>query len=191
MAVFKVAWRITVCSFYTFFWQEQVLYMGGFGSGRWHRGGSKRLVEHALGLDVNFLARRKLLIRDCWTNIRWSQGPVQFAWARICLGIDPERPILFVEVHRPGYENPDDEEFGIHVELTPQHFGGFRRWLRCCLCGRRAAKLYLPQNEYNFACRECHALTYWSAKNAHQVERARAAIDRAYALLSNQRHPHG
>ncbi len=38
--------------------------MGGRGSGTWTRYGGKKLVEHAIILDVNFLARRRYLVPE-------------------------------------------------------------------------------------------------------------------------------
>jgi hypothetical protein len=150
--------------------------MGGYGSGQWQRPASKRLVEHAICLDINYLARRRLLVVDCCKRINWTTPDGEVAWAEVFLGEDPASPMLFVELHRPSDESEDGGQFAIRLDSTPQHFGGSRRWLCCCLCGRRAAKLYLPPGECNFACRTCHALTYQSVKTAHQVERAWASI---------------
>ncbi len=149
--------------------------MGGFGSGCWHRWGSKRLVEDALCLDINFLARRRLLIPEKLHHLRWRTLYGEIARAEIFMGAHPEEPILFVSLN---CGNHGDKDFGIPLRATPQHFGGRRWWLHCPLCSRRFAKLYLPPGEPNFGCRTCHALTYWSTKSAHQAQRARASIRR-------------
>ena len=73
--------------------------MGGYGSGRWERPTSKRLVERAICLDINYLGRRKLLIPDCRKRITWTIPDGNVAWADICLGADPAYPVLFVELH--------------------------------------------------------------------------------------------
>ena len=129
-------------------------------------------MEHALSLDINYLARRRLLSPDCRKRIKWTTPQGELAWADVFLGADPNYPMLFVELRRHESASLDGEPFGIPLQLTPQHFGGSRRWLCCCLCGRRGTKLYLPPGEFNFGCRACHALTYWSAKSAHQAERS-------------------
>jgi hypothetical protein len=152
--------------------------MGGYGSGQWQRPASKRLVEHALSLDINYLVRRRLLNDEGCKRINWTIPDGEVAWADVFLGEDPASPMLFVELHRPSDESEDGGQFAIRLDSTLQHFGGRRRWLLCSLCEKRAAKLYLPPGECNFACRACHALTYWSVKSAHQVERAWASIGR-------------
>jgi hypothetical protein len=60
--------------------------------------------------------------------------------------------------------------YTIEITSTGCHFGGQRHWLRCPLiqrgipCGRRVGKLYLPPGGRYFGCRQCHNLTYRSAK---------------------------
>lgn len=145
--------------------------MGGYGSGRWRRWASRRLAEDCLCIDINWLARRRLLIPACPKNIQWSVCGDRVAWAIIQLGTHPDHPVLFVVLHGHDSQEPDGDEYSIRVELTPQHFGGRRRWLCCCLCSRRVAKLYLPAGEVNWACRSCYGLTYRSSREAHQAER--------------------
>jgi hypothetical protein len=88
---------------------------------------------------------------------------------------------LFLELQWPDRE----EEFAISLELTPQQFGDSRRWLRCCRCGRRSARLYLPPGDTDFVCRECGALTYRSVKTAHQMQRALASVGRMRAKFQS------
>lgn len=142
--------------------------------GRWH---SKRLVEGCLVLDINFLARRRFLTPDP-QRIRWLVASDTLAWAEVYLGASTTHPVLFVILHRHDDANGDGDEFTVGLDLTAQHLGGQRRWLRCCLCSRRVARLYMPAGECNWGCRSCHALTYYSVKTAHSAERVRARTAR-------------
>lgn len=65
-------------------------------------------------------------------------------------------------VGREGERQEIDESF--EFDLTEQHFGGGRRWLRC-KCGRRCRVLY---GRKYFRCRQCYRLCF-----ASQYERFR------------------
>ena len=66
--------------------------MGGLGSGTWIRKESKRLTEEALCLDINMVARRKLLT----TEPHWFQWRNARAAVEIFRGESVEEPILFL-----------------------------------------------------------------------------------------------
>jgi len=51
-------------------------------------------------------------------------------------------------------------EYHINLETSYPNYGGTRYWFTCPVCGKRAAKLYLPPVKAEFACRECHSLSY-------------------------------
>ena len=155
--------------------------MGGFGSGRWHRWNSKPIVEHYPALNVNHLARHRLLRPDCTGSL---------VWPRIGTG----RRILSAQFFvGPDYQNEfgqcrfltvrcqlSGEEFDRVVLLrpTPQHFGGQRWWLVCPNCGGRFGKLYWK--DLQFTCRRCGGMTYYSSKTAHERERAIMSVSRMY-----------
>lgn len=58
----------------------------------------------------------------------------------------------------------------IPITSTSCYFGGRRHWLRCpgllplIGCGRKVARLYLPPDRQQFACRHCWALSYQSVQ---------------------------
>ena len=70
-------------------------------------------AEHALCLDVNFLARRRLFIPDNRKSIKWDTLQGELAWADVFLGEDPDCPMLFVDLYRHAGRSPDTEQFGI------------------------------------------------------------------------------
>ena len=149
--------------------------MGGFGSGQWHRYGSKRLTEETLCLDINLLARRRLLTTEPH-YLQWRCGDRIIA-AEVFVGESVTDPMLFLRRH-------GDDLGGIRVESTRQRLGGVRRWLLCCLCGCRCAKLYLPAGEVNWGCRSCHNLSYRSSREAHQAERLRLSALRTLRSIA-------
>ena len=66
----------------------------------------------------------------------------------------------------------------VELASTSPHFGG-TRWFFCCPllreegwpCGRRVQKLWLPEGQRNFGCRECHGLTYRSSHESHVFDK--------------------
>jgi hypothetical protein len=81
----------------------------------------------------------------------------------------------------------------IKVEFTQICSGGFRPWLFCPKCSRRGTRLYMPPDEAQFLCRDCHDLTYQTsqaAKRANLIDKIAAAqlgvsVSEATFLLSD------
>lgn len=61
----------------------------------------------------------------------------------------------------------------IPVVFTRPNFGGFRWWFLCPRCGRRIAKVRKPPSSHDFACRQCHCLTYHSTREHPSAKRMR------------------
>jgi hypothetical protein len=81
--------------------------------------------------------------------------------------------VLSYRVTPPG----EEVEEHVRLETTPLNRGALRWWGRCplgvdgVLCGRRAAKFYLPPGSRYFGCRHCHNLTYSSCQDSHKFDR--------------------
>jgi hypothetical protein len=66
----------------------------------------------------------------------------------------------------------------VELASTSPGFGG-TRWFFCCPlvreegwpCGKRVAKLWLPEAQRNFGCRECHGLAYGSDNTRHVLDK--------------------
>ena len=54
------------------------------------------------------------------------------------------------------------QEFSLESRLMP--WGGGSKFFFRCSCGRRCAKLYLPPQGTQFACRRCHRLLYFAQR---------------------------
>lgn len=143
----------------------------------------KHLTEEATCLDINYLARRRLLTVQPH-RIGWSRRAV---WAEVFLGENIEE--LFVRMHCPS-SDPNDPGtlYVIPLVLTQQRLGGRRRWLKCYLCGSRVAKLYIPPSKIDWGCRVCHGLTYRSCREAHRAERMHCKILRIFTKCGSLLH---
>ena len=149
--------------------------MGGSGSGEWARLNTKPLVEDCLVLDVNRLARDRVLVPWRAGVINWCNTHTGENYASVnytsVLDDDSRLALLLRYAHPNGQIIADM----IRLQTTPQHFGGCRWWFKCPLteerkqCGRRVGRLYLLNR--HFACRHCLNLTYRSVQEAHQEER--------------------
>lgn len=67
-------------------------------------------------------------------------------------------------------------ELAIPLTVTRPFFGGLRYWFSCPgqtpdgACGNRVRALYLPPSGTEFACRDCHNLTYASSRMSHAFD---------------------
>jgi hypothetical protein len=144
--------------------------MGGQGSGRWGDYKKRDIVDYSVTLSIDELIKGGL---DPW---RESLGSITFECSNdgevkgfLDYRLDPAfgKPFLTLTYS----VGEDSQTLQIGLQKTSPHFGGVRWWFTCPLttrngtpCGRRVGKLYLPYGERQFGCRECHALTYWSAQ---------------------------
>lgn len=150
--------------------------MGGPGSGRWQRWGTRQTVEDSLVLAVRDF-RGRLFPSAIGT----------FTWARrggngysINYRLDRFGGSLTVTL---SYQwRGEDVLTEIHFQTTPTNFPGLRFWFECPLavrgaaCCRRSFKLYLPPGARHFGCRRCYGLTYRSAQEAHRVGRMAVSL---------------
>jgi hypothetical protein len=135
--------------------------MGGYGSG--YQLFSKATTDHALRLDVRWLARQGLFRPGVWES---AYIPVQ--WTRngkpegnITARYFPSRPDeLILDYRTRGLLDADwtDVRERVWIEWTPCHYGGERVWCRCPGCGSRRAVLYSRHGR--FLCVPCNGLAY-------------------------------
>lgn len=137
--------------------------MGGRGSGRRWRWGTKDLTTQQRALDVRRLHREGILARH-WERIgwRWSDG----GWIELCPKPDLLLLVYRYRGHNTGGEWRDVEE-EVRLDWTVPHYGGRRPWFLCPACSRRAAKLY---GGARFLCRRCARLAYPS-QNENVLDR--------------------
>jgi hypothetical protein len=138
--------------------------MGDFGSGeRWS---SKPTTDHALRLDVRWLARQGLFAPGAvaWLPLSWTRGGQPDG--NITVRYDARRPyelILDYRTRRPAEAEWTDVSERVWLEWAPCHFGGQRVWCRCPGCGSRRAVLYSVHGR--FRCVPCNELAYSSTRD--------------------------
>lgn len=131
--------------------------LGGLGSGRWYRYGTKTTVEECRAIDVNKWAREDRRNGRPWSwqwpndsglistvyVTRWNEG----LWLEYHYGSNPGSRA------KVGYL--------IGIEFTSTGFGQ-RPWFLCPVCSRRSGKLYLTYGCKLLICRKCAHLAYRS-----------------------------
>lgn len=139
--------------------------MGGDGSGQWHWN-TRTEVESCHVLSCSWLLQNDYLSWD--SNIALKTGGI--TWLNFF-----KEPIytLSFQLQRSSESQLimtlSNTRQRVSLNATPLHFGGVRWWFACPKCGRRCAKLYLPDLS-GFACRICHNLTYRSCNDSgHKI----------------------
>jgi hypothetical protein len=152
--------------------------MGGSGSGRRWRFGSKDTTETYRAIDVRWLKREGMLSLGANRRITWSRGAE--ITGSINVRAEPDRVILDYRQRDHGGEW-QAENYPVNLTTTPCHIGGERDWFLCPArgCGQRVAVIY---GGSIFACRKCHQLAYPSQRE-DPADRAVRRADRLRARL--------
>ena len=146
--------------------------MGGYGSGR--RGGWERpIVEHSTVLDVDRLVRQGLIAPGLsrsgsltWRNVDTGEETNSVGFVVDTTEGDRGR---FDLSYRLGSERRS-VECPVRLQTSRPHFGGVRWWFVCSWCQHRRWRLYRPSFD-EWACRECHRLTYRSRQDHNRASR--------------------
>jgi hypothetical protein len=134
--------------------------MGGRGSGRHWRYGTKETTDNRHALDVRKLQRSGVLRPGYSCQWSWSVNKKEVA----CINLrSTSESVIFLYRCRTGGGDWQDMQYPVPVEWTTCHFGGQRAWFRCPVvgCVRRVAILY---SGVVFACRHCYHLVYGSQR---------------------------
>lgn len=146
--------------------------MGGFGSGRWLRWGTRPTEARFHRLAMNGFTRGGWLRPGAMGTSRWFRGEIEtgsIGW--FVSGFD-DAAVAITLAYR--YHGEDICE-RIELTWTDCHFGGKRPWFVCRGCGQRCGVLY---GGVRFRCRRCHGIAYESARE----NKAHRAIRRAQAI---------
>jgi hypothetical protein len=153
--------------------------MGGSGSGRRWRFGSKDTTETYRAIDVRWLKREGMLSPGANRRISWSRDGAVIAHINIRAKMG--RVFLTYRYRSGGGGEWIDESYPVNLTTTPCHIGGERHWFLCPArgCGQRVAVIY---GGGIFACRKCHQLAYPSQRE-DPSDRAVRRADRLRARL--------
>lgn len=153
--------------------------MGGIGSGRYPRIGSRarRPVadRQVLRLDVRELYKDGLLWEDARGSVTWQRGGTDLA--SIGTRFLPCELALQLDYNFGPHQIPVREK--VKLTFTACHFGGDRPWFRCPECNRRCAILW---GRGRFLCRSCHRVAYSSQNESigslamRRIHEIRAAL---------------
>ncbi len=137
----------------------------------------KTLVEDCLILDVNILHKTGVFSAPFHGVIAWSSG------ARIGYQINCELPNLHKSLQITYKTGAKSIHFGIPITYSRMPKGGYRPWFYCPIvtknsrCNQRVTKLFLPDDDTIFGCRNCHKLVYrsqqeWTPKTVTDLFRS-------------------
>ena len=101
----------------------------------------------------------KLRKTDMFRNRGIVQRSFQIADVEMVLVKDPQHGDWYLKMTKYG---PKNQCNAITLVRTKCNYGGYREWLECPRCKKRAGVLYLHEDD--FACRKCLDLRYWSQK---------------------------
>ncbi len=145
--------------------------MGGWGSGRGRRFGTKDTTDDYRSIDVRHWQRDGLLTPGQAFGWNWSRDGESIA--SIQVRTEPNRVFLMYR-HRSGNEEWKDKSYPVLLSRTSCNLGGERPWFICPAdgCGRRVAILYIHNI---FACRHCLQLAYSSQREPRDERASRRA----------------
>jgi hypothetical protein len=162
--------------------------MGGFGSGRPRR---RSTIEGCWSLTLDVLVIMRPVVRAMrrnGTTDAFTLRPRILTWYRFgepCAEVEYELTVwpeagtgaLRVrhgDVH--GYGHPP-QDYSVSLDTTRPGLGGQQWWFRCPYTGRLCRKLFLPNGQPRFACRQAYGLQYRS-QGEGPADRARRRIRR-------------
>jgi len=141
--------------------------MGGYGSTRWNGQRTRPVTEDGLILDGYNMIPKVLKARGSSPGYRG-----QFTWNRngeymADIGYTLQGETFTLDYRKKGEQVPP---YPVELSPNPQPKGGLRYLFLCPVqgCGRRTAKLYLPNGSRIFGCRQCHNVTYQACNESHK-----------------------
>jgi hypothetical protein len=141
--------------------------MGGFGSGQ---KGGRATVEGALQLDIDVLARRRVIQQGVHVGgemtFRLDDDELRIQFE--ALARDPADSWLRLQYHIRDSWTGEQHEIDDKIRLAASRprFGGQRWWFLCPNENRRVRKLYLPLGRRRFRSRHFYRLSYTSQLEA-------------------------
>ncbi len=159
--------------------------MGGFGSGRSLGTSKKDSVEDCNVLNVDKLARDRILYPGLHTfgTLTWTDSLTREEVSSC--GYEVNTLGLYASWFRIIYtltQTGEKSDCTILLTTTRPHFGGFRWWFMCprviegVHCNRRVGRLYLPPGGKYYGCRVCYDLTYTSCQDSHKFDQGLAFL---------------
>ncbi|MBM4312522.1 MAG: hypothetical protein FJ122_01220 [Deltaproteobacteria bacterium] len=134
--------------------------MGGYGSGKRLRYGTKGTVDASKCVDIRYLKKHGFLLGGHY-NLSWTRNGQPSGNADIDI-VAGETMTVSCKWRRGSGEDWQPMKCTVNLVHTACTFGGTRQWFICPSCSRRVAVVILFAG--SVACRHCLNLTYASCK---------------------------
>lgn len=144
--------------------------MGGIGSGRGFRltrFDRKWTCEESKRIDIRSFSKRYMLKPGRYFPVSWTSARSESVDS-IGIKIGEEEIILIYTITDHETEKKTDFRYSVELDYTPCNYGGRRIWLRCPVCYRRVALIYMDERDGYFKCRICANLNYQSSQDNNE-----------------------
>lgn len=143
--------------------------MGGYGSGGRHDGYfSKSTCEEAREIDIRGIKQRGGLIPGASFSYDWVNNRREPS-GNIGIEVIEGDIILVYRVTNDRTKEEKDFKYSVQLDYTNCNYGGRRVWLRCPVCYKRVALIYMDYRDNKFKCRGCANLNYRSSGENHDI----------------------
>lgn len=145
--------------------------MGGMGSGRGFRfiifnRNRKSTCEESKRIDIKYF-RKNMLEPGRHHSFSWTSEK-RGSIGNIGIDVGEEEIILIYTTIDPETEEKIDFKYSVELDYTPCNYGGRRIWLRCPVCYKRIALIYMDERDGYFKCRACANLNYQSSQDNNE-----------------------
>lgn len=159
--------------------------MGGMGSGRRCRYGTKGTVDASYRLDIRYLKRQGML-RSGYYSLSWNRNGEPSGNVNIRVVADVSMTVIY-RWRGNSSEEWQSKEQAVRLARTACAFGGSRPWFVCPYCYRRVSVVVV--DGVHVACRHCLKLTY-SSCNGDRIDRSWSKRDKYKVKLGGDKGLH-
>ena len=91
------------------------------------------------------------------TSIRVVEDTPQIHISEVKKFVSQQNPVVTLTINQ---QSGDKINYHVKTTTTPCYFGGERYWFECGICHKRAAILYVSDDQKHLFCRGCSNLVY-------------------------------
>tara|TARA_R110000787_G_scaffold63520_1_gene142917 strand:- start:2343 stop:2987 length:645 start_codon:yes stop_codon:yes gene_type:complete len=135
----------------------------------------KKIIDQCPNLDINFWKKNQLLFDASEFDIAWTT----YDYWEYQATIEVKLNNMIVNIYLV-FDDGHAVIKSILLDATACHYGGIRYWLLCPCCKKRAAKLYLVDQDIK--CIRCSGYSYQSQNETHKDRQLRLARKARYKL---------
>jgi len=124
-------------------------------------------VEDCSYFDMKELSKKIDLGNESTVQVRWQA--LSGRTASVEIKVFPPDELQFCYHVTNLSSETSFQKYYVNFVTTECNYGGKRWWFFCPRCKRRCRILYLPYDEFRYACRICHNLTYRSQQVVRNI----------------------